>query len=272
MKTAAAIFDAATIDFAQEMIRDTQAHDARTVGQLLAFMRKYRLMFAAVDLGSVGFEGYTRLYAGVKNLKQRLGLNLIGDELATAKELGGEDMVGIETRALPPAEVIRGNWVIEGIDLVQKSFDFPAIILFGDREWSFYTVRYKFRREEGTTGPCIHFHVHDIKNMYGFAVGNYRNESHDEGGGVNGEFQRQPGMIVSGGVDQGRWYEVRVEVRGSEFKCYLDDRLVFRLTDERFLKGRIGFSTKESVVRFRDIRITSPAGKLIWKGPPRLLN
>jgi hypothetical protein len=269
MKAASAIFDAATIDLAQEMIRDTQAHDARTVGQLLAFMRKYRLMFAAADRGSVDVEGYTLLYGGMRDLKEKMGLKAIPDELSAGIS-AGDDPALDQDRHIPPAEIVCGKWVAEGNDLVQKSFDFPAIILFGNPEWSSYTVRYKFKREEGTTGPCIHFHVNDLKNMYGFAVGNYNNTSHDVGGGVNGEFQRQPEMIVPGGVDTGRWYEVRVDVFGSKFRCYLDGRLIFQLTDERFAKGRIGLSTKESVVRFRDIRVTSPDGKLIWRGPPRL--
>jgi hypothetical protein len=83
---ASAIFDAATIDLAQEMIRDTQAHDARTFAQLLAFMRKYRLMFAAADQGSVGMEGYTQLYGGMRELKKRLGIKDAEPELGAVAD------------------------------------------------------------------------------------------------------------------------------------------------------------------------------------------
>lgn len=74
MKAAAKIFDSPTIDLAQEMIRDTQAHEAKTAGQLLAFMRKYRLMFAAASKGTASVAHYTGLYGVMAELKEKLGL------------------------------------------------------------------------------------------------------------------------------------------------------------------------------------------------------
>jgi hypothetical protein len=68
------MFDALTISFAQEMIGDTQRHKAGTVGELLAFMRKYSLMFAAADLIPGGGEKYRRVYGLLQEQKEKLGL------------------------------------------------------------------------------------------------------------------------------------------------------------------------------------------------------
>ena len=49
LERATRIFDATTYDYARDIISDTQKHEAHTVGELLAFMRKYRLLFANGD-------------------------------------------------------------------------------------------------------------------------------------------------------------------------------------------------------------------------------
>ena len=41
------MFEADTLDYAAEIVKDTREHDATTVGELLAFMRKYRLIFGS---------------------------------------------------------------------------------------------------------------------------------------------------------------------------------------------------------------------------------
>jgi uncharacterized protein (TIGR03067 family) len=77
LKKATGMFDAQTIDFAREIISDTQRHDAHAIGELLAFMRKYRLMFAPAD-GTPGIaEKYGRLYGLMRQQKEALELPLV---------------------------------------------------------------------------------------------------------------------------------------------------------------------------------------------------
>jgi hypothetical protein len=49
-------------DFAEELIRDVENHRAATVGQLLAFMQKYRLLFAEADDTPESWNTYQTLY------------------------------------------------------------------------------------------------------------------------------------------------------------------------------------------------------------------
>ena len=73
MKKATGMFDASTIGFAQEMIADTHNHRAQTVGELLAFMRKYRLLFAPADKRPEDAEQYLRLYRLLRQQKDLFG-------------------------------------------------------------------------------------------------------------------------------------------------------------------------------------------------------
>ena len=78
---------------------------------------------------------------------------------------------------------------------------------------------------------------------------------------------RHPGMYKQGSIVFDRWYDVKVEVRGSSFRGFLDGTEVFRLTDDRFTHGRLGFGGWDTIARFRDIEVTATDGRVLWKGP-----
>ena len=75
LKSASHMFNANTLGYSREMISDTQKHEAQTVGQLLAFMRKYRLMFATADMGIGGVDAYSQLYGLMKARRRSLELD-----------------------------------------------------------------------------------------------------------------------------------------------------------------------------------------------------
>jgi hypothetical protein len=77
MRTSTQIFNASTINFAQEMIRDTHEYKAQTVGELLAFMRKYRLLFASAEGRPRDGEIYRRLYGALRQQKEKLNLPIV---------------------------------------------------------------------------------------------------------------------------------------------------------------------------------------------------
>ncbi len=47
LKDATRMFDAATVDYAREILVDTKDQEATTVAELVSFMLKYRLQFAS---------------------------------------------------------------------------------------------------------------------------------------------------------------------------------------------------------------------------------
>src|SRR5262249_40013815 len=60
-------------EFAEELVRDVERHRAATVGQLLAFMRKYRLLFDEADDSPQSWATYQTLYNLLK--WQKAGLD-----------------------------------------------------------------------------------------------------------------------------------------------------------------------------------------------------
>jgi uncharacterized protein (TIGR03067 family) len=98
MQAATKIFDASTIGFAQEMIRDTHDYTPQTIGELLAFLRKYRLFFASAEGRPEDTDVYRALFALMREQKMKLGLPMLPPQLAPAP---------------PPEEAkLQGTWVL----------------------------------------------------------------------------------------------------------------------------------------------------------------
>ena len=55
---------------------------------------------------------------------------------------------------------------------------------------------------------------------------------------------------------------------GAEYRCFLDKVLLFQGRFDPFTSGRVGFETWDNTARFRDIEVTAPDGKTLWRGPP----
>ncbi len=71
-------------DFAEELIRDSELHQAKTVGELLAFMKKYRLLFAEADDNPAVWRTYETLYEALK--RQKISLDF-ADPREDAKQV-----------------------------------------------------------------------------------------------------------------------------------------------------------------------------------------
>lgn len=69
-------------DFAEELVRDAERHKAKTVGELLGFMKKYRLLFAEGDDDPAAWATYKTLYELLK--RQKVSLD-VADEPAPAE-------------------------------------------------------------------------------------------------------------------------------------------------------------------------------------------
>jgi hypothetical protein len=76
-------------------------------------------------------------------------------------------------------------------------------------------------------------------------------------------------MYRPGPIELDRWYEILIRIRGTEAACFIDGDLVFDEDDPRFPAGQVGFSTWEGVAHFRNIKVTSPGGGVLWEGLPR---
>ncbi len=125
-----------------------------------------------------------------------------------------------------------GEWkTVDGaFQQLARGDDRRAVI--GDPSWTDYTLHLKARKISGAEGFLIMFHVRDENNWLWWNLGGWGNQRHAiercDGGGKS-----TIGNSVDGGIETGRWYDVRVEVSGHRIRCYLDDKLVHDVTDER---------------------------------------
>jgi hypothetical protein len=172
-----------------------------------------------------------------------------------------------------PAEatIDRGQWSIEGQELVLKSVMPDAFCVFGDGSWSNYDLRFQARCDGGREGFWVRFHQTERENYCLMGYGSYYNKLFKIECLLAGRFERiAQRWERPGAVEHGRWYDARIEVRGEAVRCYLDGQEVMSRVDSRFSRGQVGLGAWNTAVRFRDIIITDPEGDVLYQGLPAL--
>jgi hypothetical protein len=152
---------------------------------------------------------------------------------------------------------------------VQAGLNPGVGLFFGDVDWTDYDFSCDAMRVTGPNGFDLMFRATDKYNWYIFTLGVWNNskyswESVNEFSNTGFKGARDAG------VNANQWYSVRVSVRGPHCQCFLNDELIFDFTDRDHLRGAVGFRTWDTQVRFRNIKVTAPDGKLLWKGVPEL--
>jgi alpha-L-arabinofuranosidase len=113
-----------------------------------------------------------------------------------------------------------GDWAVEDGALKQKALTDNIRAFAGDKSWSNYTYSLKARKLGGAEGFLIPFLVKDEEAKAWWNIGGWGNTRHAiEMDGISGD-------SVSGSIETGRWYDLRIEVRGANIKCFLDGKLI----------------------------------------------
>jgi alpha-L-arabinofuranosidase len=116
-------------------------------------------------------------------------------------------------------ELVRGQWSVENGSLRQMQQTSDRIAYAGDPQWGDYTLSLKARKIEGSEGFMVHFGAGSM-GMGHWNLGGWNNSQH----GLS-----VPGLAVQqrrGSIETDRWYDVRIELRGSEIAAYLDGELL----------------------------------------------
>ena len=112
-----------------------------------------------------------------------------------------------------------GDWKTEGGVLRQSSLAGNPRALLADKFWTDYTFSLKARKLGGAEGFLIAFNLYDENGKYWWNLGGWGNTKHTIE--MNGVVSQVPGTI-----ETGRWYDIRIELRGAQADCYLDGQLV----------------------------------------------
>lgn len=94
--------------------------------------------------------------------------------------------------------------------------------IIGDKSWTDYTITLKARKISGDEGFLVLFHIADDEERNWWNIGGWNNTRHgvELGETLDGK---------SGRVETGRWYDIKVEVKGNSVKCSLDGKVIHDL-------------------------------------------
>jgi serine/threonine protein kinase len=168
-----------------------------------------------------------------------------------------------------------GQWGVEGNELIQadeRAVD--CLLSFGDEGWTDYDFTVDAMRVSGTDCFSLLFRYTDPGNHVKFTVSGHGNkltylEPHHLG---------KPAIPrwTDFRIQDRKWYTASVSVRGNHFTAFLFDHdsgtktRLFDLDDDRLPTGSVGLFTWTSAYKFKNIRVTSPEGRVLWNGLPAI--
>ncbi len=88
-----------------------------------------------------------------------------------------------------------------------------------------YTVTLKARKTGGNEGFLILFHTVDDRNFSWWNVGGWGNTDVVLEKSVAGT-KTEVGPRMSGHVETGRWYDLKLQIEGTRIRCYMDGKLI----------------------------------------------
>jgi len=117
-----------------------------------------------------------------------------------------------------------GDWKVQDGALRQSSARENVRAVVGDRAWTDYTYTLKARKLGGAEGFLILFNVADSREKAWWNLGGWGNTRHAI------EMDGNTSDSVAGSIETGRWYDIRIETRGRNVKCFLDGRQIHDFT------------------------------------------
>jgi alpha-L-arabinofuranosidase len=126
--------------------------------------------------------------------------------------------------------VVRGDWKVQ--DGAYRQMDRAADLrsTAGDPKWTDYTYTLKARKIGGAEGFLIMFSVRDNNNWFWWNLGGWGNVRHAIEKCTGGA-KTILGDSVSGRIETGRWYDIKIELQGTHIRCYLDGKLIHDVED-----------------------------------------
>lgn len=113
-----------------------------------------------------------------------------------------------------------GEWSVQDGVLRQAASQAKEIrALTGDKSWTDYTITLKARKIGGRDGFLIPFHIQENDERMWWNIGGNDNTQHTLGSDAAKH-------SIPGSVETGRWYDIRLEIRGNSAKGWLDGKLV----------------------------------------------
>ena len=114
------------------------------------------------------------------------------------------------------------------------------------------SISLKARKTAGAEGFLIYFGMHDGLNGYVLNIGGWGNQT-TAFQRIDGNDMPQIPNNITQHVEEGRWYDIRIDVKGGKFTYYLDGKQMLETTIEniqRYVVSGYDESTGELIVKF----------------------
>jgi len=167
-----------------------------------------------------------------------------------------------------------GQWTIEGDQIAQEGMGTNVRLTFGDVGWTDYEYTLEAKKTGGQEGFLILFRMKNEKDFYWCNLGGWGNERHALERGLSSANRWGPvGPQPRGRIESKRWYSIRIRCEGARFQVWLDDDQVIDYTDDRraHLSGKVGIGTWATQAAFRNLKVRSLDGTVLYEGLPQSL-
>jgi alpha-L-arabinofuranosidase len=125
-----------------------------------------------------------------------------------------------------------GAWTVQDGALTQTNFATNCRTTSGDNDWTDYTYSLKARKLSGSEGFLILFHARGRNDVVWWNLGgwgNTRSALERIADGAKEEFGTSSNVTI----EPNRWYDIRIELKGPDIKCYLDGKLITEARDDQ---------------------------------------
>lgn len=152
-------------------------------------------------------------------------------EFKDAKVTQGDTVLFQSDLGMPTPELMPGNgeWKNSNGVLAQTSNRENALATTGSKPWGDYTYTIKARKTGGREGFLIPFHVQSNDTLVWWNIGGWGNTRSALQRKIDGETSEFGNTDTI--VETGRWYDIKIEVKGRQIRCFLDDKLIVDATD-----------------------------------------
>jgi alpha-N-arabinofuranosidase len=164
-----------------------------------------------------------------------------------------------------------GQWMVRDEAIAQESMGTNVRLTFGDPNWRDYEYILEAQKTGGQEGFLILFRVRNEDDFYWCNLGGWGNVRHAIERGNKGRGRwGTVGPATPGRIERDRWYEIRIRCEGPKFDIWLDDNKVIEFTDGRgaHLAGSVGIGTWATQAVFRNIKVKSLGGDILYEGIP----
>jgi alpha-N-arabinofuranosidase len=138
----------------------------------------------------------------------------------------------------------RGKWAIKDGSIQPGKADAETWAMVGDPAWTDYTVTLKARKTAGKEGFLVLFRSTDANNYLWWNIGGWGN-TRTQFEGTYDNAREAFGPESDFKVETGKWYDLKLEVKGHHFRGYVDGKLVSE-ADEKPVDVRTPFFAQSS--------------------------